>query len=170
MHDFALAKLLLLALAVFSHAVLGKAIANPPPPGPAVVVRQAAGGAVATNPQSTIMSCGEYSRIANLSTVGKNSTYRATFFAASPEGNHYNAEVLDTAIARLPTVIMDKALNDACGNLTALALVEAERNFTQRTVLQFPNIPVPPPLTTGPVIAVVCLSIVFFCGSWVALP
>ncbi|EQB43268.1 hypothetical protein GCG54_00003010 [Colletotrichum gloeosporioides] len=163
MHAYFLAQLLLAATA------LANAIANPnQAPGLAVVVRQAA--PVAANPPSTIMSCAEYSRIANLSTVGANSTYRATFFAASPNGNQYNAEVLDTAIAKLPTVIMDQALNTACGNLTALALVEAERNFTQRTVLQLSNIPVPDPLTTGPVIAIVCASIVLAAGSWVAMP
>ncbi|KAL0941467.1 uncharacterized protein CTRU02_204230 [Colletotrichum truncatum] len=164
MHNFFLAQLLL-AVTVFANTAFGHAISNP---GPAVVVRQAA--PVAANPQSTIMSCADYSRIANLSTIGANSTYRATFFAASPNGNQYNAEVLDTAIAKLPSVIMDKALNDACGNLTALALVEAERNFTQRIVAQFSNIPVPPPLKTGPIIGIVCLSIVMFCGSWVAMP
>ncbi|KAK2779061.1 hypothetical protein CKAH01_11481 [Colletotrichum kahawae] len=161
MYAYFLAQLLLAATA------LANAIANPAG-GLAVVVRQAA--PVAANPPSTIMSCAEYSRIANLSTVGANSTYRATFFAASPNGNQYNAEVLDTAILKLPTVIMDQALNTACGNLTALALVEAQRNFTQRTVLQLSNIPVPEPLTVGPVIAIVCASIVLAAGSWVAMP
>lgn len=170
MHNFFLAQLLVavaVAVAVFADAALGHAINNINNPGPAaVVVRQAA----AANPPPTVMSCADYSRIANLSTIGANSTYRATFFAASPNGNQFNAEVLDTAIAKLPSVIMDRNLNDVCGNLTALALVEAERNFTRRIVAQFSNIPPAPPLTTGPIIAVVCMSIVLVCGSWVAMP
>lgn len=171
MHSFFLAQLLLALCAAFANAgLLGNvahAVAHPAE-GLAVVVRQAA--PAATPAAATAVSCSEYSRIANLSTIGANSTYRATFFQASPNGNQFNAEVLDTAIKKLPSVIMDKALNDACGNLTALALVEAERNFTQRIVAQFSNIPLPEPLTTGPIIAVVCVSIVLFCGTWIAMP
>ncbi|TDZ53958.1 hypothetical protein CTRI78_v006666 [Colletotrichum trifolii] len=156
MQHFFLAQLLL------AVAVVATAIEKPPA---AVVVRQT------TPAPPTIMSCPEYSRIANLSTIGKNSTYRATFFAASPNGNHYNAEVLDNAILQLPAVILNQALNEACGNLTALAIVEAERNFTQRTVAQFSDIPLPEPLKTGPLIAIVCGSVAMFMGvTWVAMP
>ncbi|KAK1459807.1 hypothetical protein CMEL01_02806 [Colletotrichum melonis] len=158
---------LFLAVSLMGTAAFGKAI-EVPAPGPAVVVRQ-------TNPttpaQSTIMSCGEYSRIANLSTVGANSTYRATFFEASPNGNQFNAEVLDTAILKLPTVIMDRALNEACGNLTALAIQEAANNFSIRTVLQFSNIPPAEPLDTSTHIIFVCAGALFFMsGIWVAMP
>ncbi|OHF00629.1 hypothetical protein CORC01_03946 [Colletotrichum orchidophilum] len=155
-----------LAVSLMSTAALGKAISVP---GPAIVVRQ-------TNPttpaaQSTIMSCGEYSRIANLSTVGANSTYRATFFEASPNGNQFNAEVLDTAILKLPSVIMDRALNEACGNLTALAIQEAANNFTIRTVLQFSNIPPAAPLDISTNIIFVCAGALFFMtGIWMTMP
>ncbi|KAK1569613.1 uncharacterized protein LY79DRAFT_528378 [Colletotrichum navitas] len=161
MHAFGFARVLL-AVSVFADAAFAKAIEVP---GMAVVVRQAAPA------QSTIMSCGEYSRIANLSTVGSNSTYRATFFAASPNGNQFNAEVLDTAIAKLPSVIMDRPLNEACGNLTALAIQEAANNFTIRTVLQFSNIPVPKPLDVGPDIIFCCALALFFMGGiWLTMP
>ncbi|WYZ36938.1 hypothetical protein EsH8_II_000444 [Colletotrichum jinshuiense] len=162
MHSVSFAQLFL-AVSVFAGAALGKAIEIPGVA--AVVVRQT------TPAVSTIMSCGEYSRIANLSTVGANSTYRATFFEASPNGNQFNAEVLDTAIAKLPSVIMDRALNEACGNLTALAIQEAANNFTLRTVLQFSNIPPPEPLDTSTHIIFVCLGAVFFMGgTWIAMP
>ncbi|KAK1976511.1 hypothetical protein LZ30DRAFT_692811 [Colletotrichum cereale] len=161
MQGFGFAQVLL-AVSVLTNAAFAKAIEAP---APAVVVRQT------TPAQSTIMSCGEYSRIANLSTVGVNSTYRATFFAASPNGNQFNAEVLDTAIAKLPSVIMDQALNAACGNLTALAIQEAANNFTIRTVLQFSNIPVPAPLDTSLHIVFCCAAALFFMGgTWVAMP
>ncbi|GKT56585.1 metal tolerance protein 3 protein [Colletotrichum tofieldiae] len=161
MHNFAFAQILL-AVSVFVNAAFAKAVEVP---GPAVVVRQT------TPAQPTIMSCGEYSRIANLSTVGANSTYRATFFEASPNGNQFNAEVLDTAMAKLPSVIMDRALNEACGNLTALALQEAANNFTIRTVLQFANIPPTEPLDTSIHIIIVCVAAVTFMGgTWLAMP
>ncbi|OLN92240.1 hypothetical protein CCHL11_01333 [Colletotrichum chlorophyti] len=162
MHSSALAQMLT-AVSVLSTAVVGKAIEVP---APAVVVRQ-----TTTTPPSTIVSCDEYSRIANLSTVGLNSTYRATFFEASPHGNQFNAEVLDTAIAKLPSVIMNQALNEACGNLTALAIQEAATNFTQRTVLQLSNIPPPVPLDTSTHIVIVCLGgLIFMGGTWMAMP
>ncbi|KAK2027510.1 hypothetical protein LX32DRAFT_653888 [Colletotrichum zoysiae] len=165
MHAFGIARALL-AVSVFANAALAKAIDIPAAAAAAaVVVRQAAPA------QSTIMSCGEYSRIANLSTVGANSTYRSTFFAASPNGNQFNAEVLDTAIAKLPSVIMDRALNEACGNLTALAIQEAASNFTVRTVLQFSNIPVPEPLDVGLNIVFCCaVALTFMGGTWLTMP
>ncbi|GKT44643.1 uncharacterized protein ColSpa_04824 [Colletotrichum spaethianum] len=162
MHNFVFAQILL-AVSVFANGAFAGAIEAP---GPAVVVRQ-------TTPttQSTIVSCGEYSRIANLSTVGANSTYRATFFVASPNGNQFNAEVLDTAIAKLPSLIMDRALNEACGNLTALAIQEAANNFTIRTVLQFSNIPPAAPLDTSVHIIVCCAAaLIFMGGTWLAMP
>ncbi|KAK1968935.1 hypothetical protein LY78DRAFT_654589 [Colletotrichum sublineola] len=167
MHVFGFAQALL-AISVFANAAFSKAIESPPAGGPAVVVvRQTAPPPA----QSLIMSCGDYSRIANLSIVGSNSTYRATFFAISPVGTQYNAEVLDTAIAKLPTVIMDRPLNEACGNLTALAIQEAANNFTVRTVLQFSNIPVPEPLDTGTNIIFCCAAaLIFMGGTWLSMP
>ncbi|KAK1991569.1 hypothetical protein LX36DRAFT_663191 [Colletotrichum falcatum] len=166
MHAFGFAQVLL-AVSVFADAAFAKAVDVPAAAAAAaaVVVRQAAPA------QSTIISCGEYSRIANLSTVGANSTYRASFFAASPNGNQFNAEVLDTAIAKLPSLIMDRALNEACGNLTALAIQEAANNFsTSRTVLQFANIPPATPPDVGTNIIFCCAAALFFMGGcWLGL-
>ncbi|TQN68724.1 hypothetical protein CSHISOI_06734 [Colletotrichum shisoi] len=156
MHHFVLAQILL-AVSVLSNGALAKAL----------LVRQTA----PTTGQPAAVSCGEYSRIANLSTVGSNSTYRATFFDASPAGNSFNAAVLDAAIAKLPSVIMDRALNEACGNLTALAIQEAANNFTIRTVLQFSNIPPTEPLDNSLHIIFVCAAaLTFMTGTWVAMP
>ncbi|KAJ0160799.1 hypothetical protein CTA2_7269 [Colletotrichum tanaceti] len=156
MHNFVLAQILL-AVSVFTNGALAKAL----------VVRQTA----PTTGRTTAVSCGEYARIANLSAVGTNSSYRATFFEASPAGNSFNAAVLDTAIAKLPSVIMDRALNEACGNLTALAIREAANNFTIRTVLQFSNIPPAEPLDTSFHVLIACAAaLTFMGGTWVAMP
>ncbi|KIX06991.1 uncharacterized protein Z518_04967 [Rhinocladiella mackenziei CBS 650.93] len=82
-------------------------------------------------------TCDEYSRIANFSIVGANSTYRSAYLQASPQGTDPAREPLDDAIAQLPSFQFDTEINDECGNLTEVAIEGAAANFTQGTVLQF---------------------------------
>ncbi|EON95648.1 putative metal tolerance protein 3 protein [Phaeoacremonium minimum UCRPA7] len=151
----------LLSLSVF-QAVLAVSV---PADAPEIVARQTA--AVGTG--SMPLQCMEYSRIANLSTIGANSSYRAPFMAASPVGTSINAAMLDAAIAKLPAMTKDQALNDMCGNLTTVALTEAERNLTLRTVAQFDNVPA---ITVDNGLAVVfttVMGIVLICGTALAV-
>lgn len=83
------------------------------------------------------VSCLEYSSIANLSTIGLNSTYRAAFLEASPEGTDQSAGLLNDAEAKLPPLTANKQLNQQCGNLTTVALEGAATNFTHGIVAQF---------------------------------
>ncbi len=78
-----------------------------------------------------------YSRTANLSTVGANSTYRSAYLLASPEGSDPARAPLDAAELALPAMTMNKTLNTECGNLTTLAFAQAAVNFTEGVVLQF---------------------------------
>jgi len=87
--------------------------------------------------EQTNTTCAEYSTIANLSTVGSNSTYRAAYLAASPQGGYPARAPLDTAEKELPNLQFDTALNTACGNLTEIAIKGAATNFTNGVVLQF---------------------------------
>ncbi|KAI1614198.1 hypothetical protein EDD36DRAFT_219708 [Exophiala viscosa] len=87
--------------------------------------------------QQTNTTCSEYSTIANLSIVGANSTYRAAFLAASPQGGDPARAPLDTAEKELPDLQFDTALNTECGNLTEIAIKGAATNFTNGVVLQF---------------------------------
>jgi hypothetical protein len=124
MHNLLLTNIILL-LSLFHTAV----IAAPDKYAAVLAVRQTS---APTDPQ-----CLDYARTANLSTIGTNSTYRAAFLQASPVGTIIEAKVLDAAILKLPALTGDEALNQACGNLTTIALTEAERNFTMGIVAQF---------------------------------
>lgn len=87
--------------------------------------------------QDTNATCAEYSTIANLSVVGSNSTYRAAYLAASPQGADPARAPLDTAEGELAKFQFDTALNSECGNLTQVAIAGAATNFTNGVVLQF---------------------------------
>jgi hypothetical protein len=104
--------------------------------------------AIASNTNPTILSerqttpslpvtCLEYSSIANLSTIGLNATLRAAYLQAAPDGTDKSVAILNGAEAKLPALKVDAALNEQCGNLTTVALVEAGNNFTQGIVAQY---------------------------------
>ncbi|KAF2259781.1 hypothetical protein CC78DRAFT_548020 [Lojkania enalia] len=110
--------------------------------------------------------CIEYATTANLSTIGTNSTYRGLYLRASPVGTIANARMFSAAQARLPAMMMDPALNGRCGNLTDLALKQAEANLTQGIVAQFNKLPAPG-IKAGPeVLAVVGVVVLVFTGTW----
>lgn len=85
----------------------------------------------------SVASCLDYSSIANLSTIGLNSTYRAAYLKASPDGTDQAAAILNGAEAQIPPLTANKELNQQCGNLTTIALEEAANNFTRGVVAQF---------------------------------
>lgn len=123
---------------------------------PAIVLtaRQAS---ASTDPQ-----CINYSRTANLSTIALNSTYRSAFLQASPDGTMDNQFMLTAASKAVISLISDQNLNQACGNLTAIALTEAERNFSIGIVAQFSGVsPNPQAISAG--IYVLAVSIGSMC-------
>lgn len=80
-------------------------------------------------------SCGDYSRIANLTTVAKNTTYRAAFMRSANMGTLKAAHTLDKEASLLMGLQMDAQLNEQCGNLTTIAIADSGSNFTSGTVL-----------------------------------
>lgn len=108
--------------------------------------------------------CLDYSVTANLSTIGANSSYRAAFIQSSPQGTFQVAAVLNAAIAKLPALTKNATLNKACGNLTTVAFVEAEKNYTKGVVAQFTGIK-PTTIEAGIEVAVIVAFVVFsICG------
>jgi len=88
-------------------------------------------------PTGTLVTCLDYSTIANLSTIGLNSTYRAAYLKAAPDGTDHSVKLLNDAEAKLPPLTQNEALNQQCGNLTTIALEGAANNFTQGIVAQY---------------------------------
>lgn len=126
-----------------------------------------------TGTDSPDIDCDSYSSIANLSTIGSNSTYRAAFLRSTTDGTNKAASILNTAEAQLPVLINDVPLNEQCGNATAIALTEAANNFTNGIVAEFA---IQPPVgvdATGAqgliTLIVVGLVICITCGTYSAL-
>ncbi|KAI0445921.1 hypothetical protein F4803DRAFT_95167 [Xylaria telfairii] len=80
------------------------------------------------------VSCEDYGRIANLSTIALNSTLRGAFLRSSSLGTFPAAAILDVESPKLMSLKFNVALNQQCGNLSAIAIVEADRNLTAGTV------------------------------------
>ncbi|MCJ1333335.1 hypothetical protein MMC10_010029 [Thelotrema lepadinum] len=99
--------------------------------------------ATATPNAFTDSQCLKYGTIANLSTIGANSSYRAAFLQNSPEGTYASAAILNNAIAQIPLFTNDANLNQQCGNLTTIATNSAADNFTRGIVAQFSGLPPP---------------------------
>ncbi|KAH7394992.1 hypothetical protein DE146DRAFT_615381 [Phaeosphaeria sp. MPI-PUGE-AT-0046c] len=107
--------------------------------------------------------CIDYEWTANMSTIGTNGTYRTVLLQKSNVGTIYNARMMDAAMKKLPALTADPMLNAACGNKTALALAEAEKNFTMGIVAQFTTEGLPVGIYAGPevVFIVGAISIIF---------
>jgi len=129
MYSPLLSNILLLLSLLFASAV-----AAVPQPGAVLVERQQPAMPVLPNPA---MLCYDYSQTANLSTIGSNSSYRSAFLQASPAGTRGNSNMLDAFVKKLPALTKDINLNRMCGNLTTIAKIEAERNYTMGVVAQF---------------------------------
>lgn len=162
----------LCALLFFSTSVL----ASPYKSAPGtikLIARQADAAAAAPAVGSTLtqdQACQQYSRIANLSAIGTNSSYRTAFLESSPVGTLSNAAMLNGAMANLPPLTADAALNAACGNLTTIATEQAAVNFTQGIVAQFTFTGNPSAIVNGPImIGVTLFALVVICGPLTAL-
>lgn len=121
---------------LFLSALLFSANVLASPANIKIVSRQSTGLAPGTI-LNTALACQQYSRIANLSAIGTNSTLRATFIDVNPSGTLAVAALLNGAQLALPVLTADAALNQACGNLTTIATTEAANNFTRGIVGQF---------------------------------
>ncbi|KAL1877009.1 hypothetical protein Daus18300_002618 [Diaporthe australafricana] len=119
---------------------------------------------------SEAAACQQYSQIANMSVVGGNSSYRTVFLSKSQVGTLANSAMLNKAINVAPNLTTDAQLNQACGNLTAIAIQEAATNYTRGIVAQFAFDPTPVPLVNGPIIIlVVVLCLIIQLGPLTAL-
>jgi hypothetical protein len=129
------------------------------------------GGAVLTVRQSTTSDpCLDYSVTATHAIIGANSTYRAAYFSLSNVGTIYDAQMLDAAIAKLPSLTANANLNAQCGNMTEIKLTEAEGNFTQGIVGPFSGVQ-PLVLTAGLIVPVIVGAIiVVFGATWIFMP
>ncbi|RYP44289.1 hypothetical protein DL768_009239 [Monosporascus sp. mg162] len=119
---------LALALSIF-HISFAIAVAGVDD-APALEPRQSPNANAALSP-----ACQEYAMVANLSTIGLNSTYRAAFLRSSPLGTDAASSILDTQSPRLPAMMADAALNELCGNLAIVAAEGAAANFSAGTVV-----------------------------------
>jgi len=112
--------------------------------------------------------CLDYEWTANMSTIGANGTYRTVLLQKSNVGTIYNARMMDAAIKKLPALTADVTLNMACGNKTEIALVEAEKNFTQGIVAQFDVVGLPVGIKAGPIVVFVVGAVaLIFSGVWI---
>ena len=119
---------------------------------------------------NTSPACLDYAATANLSTVASNSTYRSAFISKSPVGTLADQRMLNAAKLKLPALTQNATLNQECGNYTAIAKVEAEKNFTQGIVLQFSGY-TPQGIKAGPeVVAIVMMVCIILCGTWIFMP
>lgn len=160
----------LCALLFFSTSVLASPYKSTPGT-IKLIARQADAAAPAVGSTLTRdQACQQYSRIANLSAIGTNSSYRTAFLESSPVGTLFNAAMLNGAMANLPPLTADAALNAACGNLTTIATEQAAVNFTQGIVAQFTFTGNPSAIVNGPImIGVTLFALVVICGPLSAL-
>jgi hypothetical protein len=152
----------LLANILFLLSILGFVSASELPVAAKLEARQ-----VSAQPSQAEL-CLDYEWTANMSTIGANGSYRTVLMQKANVGTIYSARMMDAAIKKLPALTADPMLNEACGNKTQIALVEAEKNFTQGIVAQFTTEGLPVGIKAGPevviIIAVIC---VIFSATWV---
>lgn len=97
------------------------------------------GISISSRQTNTAISCPDYSRLANYTVIGTNSTIRAAFLQASPDGTDPTRAILDTAKKTFmqKNMMMDQELNRRCGNLSMVAATEVGKNFTNGIVGPF---------------------------------
>ncbi|ETS73059.1 hypothetical protein PFICI_15234 [Pestalotiopsis fici W106-1] len=109
--------------------------------------------------------CENYSKVANLSVIGLNSTYRAAFLRSAPMGTDAASSILDTQSPKFPAMMMDQNLNAQCGNLSTIAFTEAANNFTSGIVADLVIQPAPGIGVIGPETPLVVITIVILFGG-----
>lgn len=129
-----------------------------------IVSRQApASGPAVGTPLTITQACEQYSMVANFSAIGSNATIRSAFLEASPVGTMFNSAMLNVMQANAMNLSKDVELNQACGNLTAVALQQVGVNFTMGIVGQFMFTDNPVSVVNGPIIiamTVICLILI----------
>ena len=128
-----------------------------------LAARQNAGAAAPLG--GTAVTCADYSRVANMSIIGLNSTLRGAFLRSAPYGTDKASSLLDTQSPKLPAYQFNVALNERCGNLTTAAFQGADANLTNGIVAEFTILPAPGIGVEGVTTLVVCIAIVFFMGG-----
>lgn len=118
----------------------------------------------ALTPAAIPVSCAEYSRVANLSTIALNSTLRAAFLRSSSLGTFPAVAILDAESPKLMALKLDVTLNEQCGNLSALAVVEADRNLTAGTVAGMKILGAPGVAPDNVVLPILCVLLMFIMG------
>lgn len=153
-------RVMLLAIALFfSASVIASPAAGHEGRNIKIVSRQA----VAAVPSpgdvlSTAQACQQYSMVANLSAIGSNATIRSAFLEASPVGTMFNSAMLNVMQADAMKLSKDVQLNEACGNLTTVALQQVGVNFTMGIVGQFMFTENPVSVINGPIIVAICIA------------
>jgi hypothetical protein len=89
--------------------------------------------------QQVPITCADYSRLANYTAINSNSSLRAAFLQASPQGTNPTRVILDSAVVEFNAkkLKFDAALNAQCGNLSTIAATEVDRNFSQGIISGF---------------------------------
>ncbi|KAI0489735.1 hypothetical protein F4859DRAFT_509317 [Xylaria cf. heliscus] len=118
----------------------------------------------ATPAASLPVSCEEYGRIANLSNIALNSTLRGAFLRSSSLGTFPAAAILDVNPPKLMNLKFNVALNQQCGNFSALAVVEADRNLTAGTVAGMKILDAPGVAPDNLAMPLLCIAFMLFMG------
>lgn len=115
-------------------------------------------------PSGPPVSCADYSRIANLSTIALNAKLRGGFLRSSSLGTFAAARILDVESPKLVTLMFDVTLNLQCGNLSELALVEADRNYTSGSVAGMKLLDAPGVAPNDLALPVLCILFIVMMG------
>lgn len=116
-------------------------------------------------PSSIPVSCAEYGRIANLSTIALNATLRGAFLRSSSLGTFPAAAVLDVEPPKLMSLMLDVELNRQCGNLSTRAVVEAGRNLTAGTVAGMKILDAPGVAPANFALPILCVLFILMLGA-----
>ncbi|KAI1755209.1 hypothetical protein F4782DRAFT_527931 [Xylaria castorea] len=109
-------------------------------------------------------SCEDYSRIANISTIALNATLRGAFLRSSSMGTFSAVAILDAESPKLMSLKFNVALNQQCGNLSALAIVETDRNLTAGTVAGMKILDAPGVAPGNLAMPILCVVFMFMMG------
>ncbi|KAI1133771.1 hypothetical protein F5Y10DRAFT_4931 [Nemania abortiva] len=118
----------------------------------------------AATPIAIPVSCADYSRIANFSTIALNSTLRGAFLRSSSLGTDSAAGILDRESPKLMSLKFDVALNQQCGNLSEIAIVQAGVNLTAGTVAGMKILDAPGVDPGNVVLPILCVLFIFMMG------
>ncbi|KAJ1324447.1 hypothetical protein MN608_10512 [Microdochium nivale] len=113
----------------------------------------------------TVVTCADYSRVANMSIIGLNSTLRGAFLRSAPHGTDQASSLLDTQSPKLPAYQFNAALNAQCGNLTTVAFEGADLNLTRGIVAEFTIVEAPGIGVEGLNTLIIVIVIVLFMGG-----